>query len=169
MKKSFSDIEVKLSRQDFFYYNWVMAFERPTLPFLIYTLTALALLSILGVFPWARSYALAAFVPLVGYFLWLWLSTQLLWQKFAEEFRQTRQYSFYEEAYRTKIGAKNFDNPYAKLAKVIESRQAFYLFHENGQADILTKDALLRAKESLETMREFLGGRGLEPQKSTFL
>ena len=131
------------------YYNWVMALERPVLPFFIYTFTALTLVSLLNIWPPARVYALIALLPMLGYMLWVWASATRLWRSYPE-LAGPRGYIFKEKSYLVEEASKKTPVAYSELARVVESRQAVYLIRANGSADILPKrfvkdDELLKA------------------------
>lgn len=153
-------LEVALSRQDFGYYNWVMAFERPLLPFFVYSFTFLTLISFFGVWPDGRLFAFAVLVPLMGYLLFVWLGSRSLWPRLPESVR-VRRYHFEQDAYRV-AGEKV---AYRELKRVLESRRAVYLVRPDGRADILPK----RLLENQATFAAFLRAKVADYRRSSFL
>jgi hypothetical protein len=155
-------VEVTLTQGDFMTYNWVLALERPVLPFFIYSFTLLFLAGLLGLWPAARVFALAVLVPMLGYLLWVFLSARALWARYPH-LRVPRTYVFEEDAYLVKAGAHTAAVPYARLRRALASRGALYLLREDGSADILPRRAL---PEGLEA---FIVQRVGEPRRSSFL
>lgn len=151
---------VQLERRDFLYYTWVLALKRPVLPFLLYSFVFLFLLGITGVWPTARVFSLAVFVPLLGYLFWVWSSATTLWARFPA-LREARHYHFKAAAYLLATGQGEVKVGY-KDVQALSSRRAFYLIREDGSADILPRDAL---PEGLEA---FLAAE-FEVERSSFL
>ena len=120
------------------YYNWVMALERPILPFFIYTFTALTILSLLNIWAPARVYAFIVLLPMLGYMLWVWLSATNLWRNYPE-LAGPRSYIFKEKSYLVEEANKKTPVAYADIARIVESRQALYIMRVSGSADILPK------------------------------
>ena len=148
--------EVELERGDFLYFNWTLAFERPLIPFFLYTFVALTLASMLGVWPAGRTFALAVLVPLLGYNLWIWFSGRSLWRRFPQ-LRQPRVYTFREEAYRVRTAAGSHSVPYRDVVQVLESRRGFYLLRADGSGDILPKRAVGDADGCRSLLAEKIG------------
>jgi hypothetical protein len=134
------EVRVALTRREFRYFNWVLAFERPTLRFLLMTFVLLSLASLLGVWAVGRVFALAALVPTLGYVVWLITTTNALWRRHPE-IGAERTYRFREESY-TVTGSAAEEVAWNDLARAIEARPAFYLMRRNGLADLLPKRAL---------------------------
>lgn len=131
------------------YYNWVMALERPVLPFFIYTFTALTLVSLLNIWPPARVYALIVLLPMLGYALWVWASATRVWRSYPE-LVGPRSYIFKEKSYLVEEANKKTPVAYADVTRVVESRQAIYLVRSSGGADILPKK-FIEHSEALKT------------------
>ncbi len=155
----FPAFDVQLERRDFLYYTWVLALKRPVLPFLLYSFVFLFLVGITGVWPTARVFSLAVFVPLLGYLFWVWSSAMTLWARFPE-LRETRHYHFTAAAYR--LGTAQGEAIRYKDVEALSSRRALYLIRKDGSADILPRDAL---PEGLEA---FLAQK-LTVERSSFL
>jgi hypothetical protein len=134
-------IEVRLERSEFMYFNWTLALERPVFTFLMYTFILLTLAGMVGVWPAAGLYALAALVPLLGYTLLVWLTAKRLWHH-VPGIRQPRRYLFKENTYL--VEEEGAINPvaYGTLERVLESRNGFYLMRRDGRADLLPKRVL---------------------------
>ncbi|MDZ7704668.1 MAG: YcxB family protein [Trueperaceae bacterium] len=157
-------VEVTLERRDFSYYNWTLALERPILPFFLYGFFFLVLLSLLGVWPAGRVYALAVLVPMLGYMVWLQITSWKIWRGYPQ-LREPREYVFKDQSYLVKTAKNNVPVSYDKLGEVIESRRAFYLMRDDGSADILPKRKVNSEKE----MRAFLTEKVGEVRGSSFL
>lgn len=132
------------------YYNWVMALERPILPFFIYTFTALTILSLLNIWAPARVYAFIVLLPMLGYMLWVWLSATNLWRRFPE-LAGPRSYIFKEKSYLVEEANKKTPVAYADVARVVESRRGLYIMRVSGSADILPK-RFLEDGDALEAL-----------------
>lgn len=130
--------DVTLTRADFETYNWVTALERPVLPFFMYTFVLLLLADLFRVWQDARLYAFAVIVPALGYMLFVQLSTLAVWRRYPE-LREPKRYTFEEKAYQLKQAGKTATVPYKEIARVLESRRAYYLVRNDGSADILPK------------------------------
>ena len=152
---------VQLSRQDFFYYTWTVALQRPVLPFLVYSFVFLFLLGITGLWPAARVFSLAVFAPLLGYLLWVWTSAQTLWRRYPA-LKETRHYRFTAASYLLGAGKNKVEVNYQDVRQALSSRRAFYLVRPDGSADILPRSAL---PEGLETLLE----EKLTVERSSFL
>ncbi len=137
---------VQLSRKDFFYYTWVLALRRPVLPFMIYSFIFLFLIGMTGVWPAARVFSLAVFVPLLGYLLWVWVAAQTLWARHPA-LKSPRHYHFKAKSYLLGTGAGKVPIAYKDVTQVLSSRRALYLLRRDGSADILPRNSL---PESLE-------------------
>lgn len=163
------------------YYSWVTAFERPILPFFMYTFVLLNLSSLLGVFPGGNLFAFAVLVPMVGYFLLVQITASQLWRRFPQ-LDAPRHYTFKPTLYRIKspeaapaneregstIKRKVTIN-YDQVQQVLSSRRGFYLLRKDGSADIIPKDSLNDQGIKLETMETFLSRYISEPKPSFFL
>lgn len=158
-------VEVALSRGEFDAYNWAFAFERPIFPFLLYTFTLLAFAGLLGVWPAGRAFASAALLPLVAYALYVWQSSRALWARHPE-IAAPRGYTFKAKSYLIAEGGVNTPVAYRDVARVLETRGAFYLLREGGGADVLPKRVF---GEDVEEVREFLKGRVEGWKRSSFL
>lgn len=143
--------DVGLTRADFEIYSWVLALERPVLPFFIYTFALLLLADLFGVWADARLYAFAVVVPALGYLLFVKLSTFTVWRRYPE-LREPKRYTFKEDAYQVKQAGKTAMVSYQELERVLESRRAYYLIRADGSADILPKTGV--AEGRLETLLE---------------
>ena len=139
---------VQLSRQDFFYYTWTVALQRPVLPFLLYSFIFLFLLGVTGLWPAARVFSLAVFAPLLGYLLWVWTSAQTLWRRYPA-LREPRRYRFTAAAYLLDAGKTKVEVNYGDVRQALSSRRAFYLVRSDGSADILPRNALPKGLEPL--------------------
>ena len=139
---------VQLSRQDFFYYTWVLALRRPVLPFLLYSFAFLFLLGVTGVWLSARVFSLAVLVPLLGYLLWVWVSAQTLWTRYPT-LKEPRRYSFKARSYLLDTVHGKVKIPYGDVAQALSSRRAVYLVRQDGSADILPRGALPEGLEAL--------------------
>ena len=133
--------DVVLTRVDFETYNWVLALERPVLPFFMYTFALLLLADLLRVWQDARLYAFAVVVPALGYLLFVKLSSLAVWRRYPE-LREPKRYTFKENAFQVKQAGKTVNVPYKDVAHVLESRRAYYLVRMDGSADILPKRAV---------------------------
>ncbi len=155
-----SEVAVTLTRDDFAYFNWALALERPILPYLFYTFTFLVLVSFLGLWPAGRAFVPAVFIPLLGYLFFVWLATRRLWGRLAEA-DKNRRYRFLETGYRVN-GRETA--AYREVARAIESRRGLYLLREDGSAEVLPK------RDLDENLLAFLKER-LEPvwKRSSFL
>ena len=145
------------------YYNWTLAFERPILPFFIYTFTALVLVSITGLWPVGRLYAFAVLIPLVGYTLFVWLSARGTWRRFPM-IREPKRYVFKEKSYLLEEGGKKTPVAYGEV-NVLTSRRGVYLLRRTGGADLLPK----RSIEDADKLLEFLEQKTGEARGSSFL
>ena len=152
--------DVQLERRDFLYYTWVLALKRPVLPFLLYSFVLLFLLGITGLWPAARVFSLAVFVPLLGYLFWVWSSAMTLWARFPV-LREARHYHFTASSYRLETPQGEAKVGYEDV-EALSSRRALYLIRRDGSADILPRDAL---PEGLEAFLE----EKLEVERSSFL
>ena len=152
---------VQLSRKDFMYYTWVLALRRPVLPFMIYSFIFLFLLGVTGVWPTARVFSLAVFVPLVGYLLWVWVAARTLWSRHPA-LKEPRHYHFKTRSYLLDTGTGKVPVAYEDVTQVLSSRRALYLLRRDGSADILPRDSL---SEGLEP---FLNEK-LTVERSSFL
>lgn len=169
-----------LSRGDFIYYSWVTAFERPVLPFFMYTFVLLNLSSLLGVFPGGNVFAFAVLVPMVGYLILVQVTAAQLWRRFPQ-LNTPRHYTFKPTLYRIKspqaapvseqsdTKKRKVTINYDHVRQVLSSRRGFYLLREDGTADIIPKDALSEQGIKLETMETFLSEHINEPKPSFFL
>ncbi len=133
--------DVTLTRTDLETYNWVLALERPVLPFFMYTFALLLLADLFRVWSDARLYAFAVLVPALGYLLFVKLSSLAVWRRYPE-LREPKRYTFKKDAYQLKQAGKTVSVPYADVARVLESRRAYYLVRMDGSADILPKGAI---------------------------
>lgn len=152
---------VRLARKDFLYYTWVLALRRPLLPFLMYSFALLFLLGATGVWPAARIFSLAVFVPLLGYLLWVWLAALLLWARHPA-LQEPRHYRFKARSYLLDAGTGEVSVAYGDVMQVLTSRRALYLLRRDGSADILPRTEL---PEGLE---DFLAKK-LTVERSSFL
>lgn len=132
---------VQLTRKDFFYYTWVLALKRPVLPFMMYSFIFLFLLGVTGVWPTARVFSLAVFVPLLGYLFWVWAAAQTLWARYPA-LKKPRHYHFKGKSYLLDTGTGKVPVAYKEVTQVLSSRRALYLLRRDGSADILPKDAM---------------------------
>ncbi|MEM7737192.1 MAG: hypothetical protein AAF267_15535 [Deinococcota bacterium] len=137
---------VNLTRGDFIYYNWTAAFDKPILPFFLYTFVLLNLSSLLGVFPAGNIFAFAVLIPLVGYVILVQASASLLWRR-VPQLAAPKHYSFRQKSYRLKTSteqddAANVSIDYADVVKVLVSRRGYYLMRVDGSADIIPKAVL---------------------------
>lgn len=137
----FPAFTVELTRKDFFYYTWVLALKRPVLPFMIYSFIFLFLIGVTGVWPTARVFSLAVFVPLLGYLLWVWVAAQTLWARHPA-LKSPRHYDFKPKSYLLGTGAGKVTVAYKDVAQVLSSRRALYVIRRDGSADILPRSAL---------------------------
>ena len=160
MPASETAFSVQLTQTDFFYYTWVLALKRPVLPFLLYSFVFLFLLGLTGLWPAARVFSLAVFVPLLGYLFWVWSSATTLWARFPA-LREARRYRFTAESYRVEADSGSTKVSYGDI-QALSSRRALYLIRSDGSADILPRDVL---PEGLEA---FLAEK-LEIERSSFL
>ena len=156
-------VDVTLTRGDFMYYNWVLAFERPLLPFFIYTFTALVLVSVTGLWPTGSLYALAVLIPLLGYTLFIWLSAWVTWRRFPM-IREPKRYIFKEKSYLLEEGGKKTPVAFDEV-EVLTSRRGIYLLRRTGSADLLPK----RSVEDTERVLGFLEEKAGEGRVSSFL
>lgn len=152
---------VRLARKDFLYYTWVLALRRPLLPFLMYSFALLFLLGATGVWPAARVFSLAVFVPLLGYLLWVWLAAQSLWARHPA-LQEPRHYRFKARSYLLDAGTGEVPVAYGDVTQVLTSRRALYLLRRDGSADILPRTEL---PEGLE---DFLAEK-ITVERSSFL
>jgi len=152
---------VRLSRDDFLYYTWVLALRRPVLPFLLYSFALLFLLGVTGVWPAARVFSLAVSVPLLGYLLWVWVAALTLWARHPA-LKEARRYRFGARSYLLDAGTREVSVAYSDLTRVLTSRRALYLLRRDGSADILPRAEL---PEGLEA---FLGDK-ITVERSSFL
>jgi len=155
-------VQVTLTRGEFMYYNWVLALERPVLPFFLYSFVLLSLASLTGLWPSGRAFALAVFVPMLAYALFVFLSARRLWASYPP-LRAPRTYVFKEKSCLVKTEKKSVPVPYDALREVLASRRALYLLREDGTADILPKGALPEGFEA------FIAGKIGEVRHSSFL
>ena len=132
---------VQLARKDFFYYTWVLALKRPVLPFMMYSFIFLFLLGVTGVWPTARVFSLAVFVPLLGYLLWVWVAAQTLWARYPL-LKSPRHYHFKAKSYLLDTGSGKVPIAYKDVRQVLSSRRALYLLRWDGSADILPCEGL---------------------------
>ena len=156
-------VSVTLERGDFMYYTWVLALERPILPFFIYTFTALVLVSVTGLWPTGSLYAFAVMIPLVGYTLFVWLSAWLTWRRFPM-IREPKRYVFKEKSYLLEEGGKKTPVTYEEV-DVLTSRRGIYLLRRTGSADLLPK----RSIEDVKGLLGFLEQKTGEGRTSNFL
>ena len=156
-------VQVQLRRGDFMYYTWVSAFERPILPFFIYTFTALVLVSVTGLWYSGRLYALAVLVPLLGYLMFVWLSARGAWRHFPM-IGKPKTYIFKERSYLLEEGGKKTPVPYDDVS-VLTSRRGIYLLRPSGSADILPKESV----EDVVGLLKFLEKKTGEARTSNFL
>ena len=147
---------VRLSRKDFLYYTWVLALRRPLLPFLLYSFALLFLLGATGVWPAARVFSLAVFVPLLGYLLWVWVAAQTLWSRYPP-LKEPHHYRF-----KARIPAGHGHGKGAGGLRRPEAGSDIYLLRHDGSADILPRTELP------EELEDFLAQR-LEVKRSSFL
>lgn len=175
------EVDVALTRGDFMYYSWVTAFERPILPFFLYTFVLLNLSSLLGVFPDGNVFAFAVLVPLVGYLLLVQVTASQLWRRFPQ-LSTPRHYTFKPTLYRIKspqaAPTKEHEDSavkrkvtinYDQITQVLSSRRGFYLLRTDNSADIIPKDALQAQGINAKTMEAFLNKHISEPKPSMFL
>ena len=155
--------DVTLVRSDFMYYTWVLAFERPILPFFIYTFTALVLVSVTGLWPTGSLYALAVLIPLLGYTLFIWLSAWVTWRRFPM-IREPKRYIFKEKSYLLEEGGKKTPVAFDEV-NVLISRRGIYLLRRTGSADLLPK----RSVADVERLLGFLEEKTGEAKRSSFL
>lgn len=162
------------------YYSWVTAFERPILPFFMYTFVLLNLSSLLGVFPDGNVFAFAVLVPMVGYLILVQVTAAQLWRRFPQ-LNAPRHYTFKPTLYRIKSPqaapvSEQSDSKkrkvtinYEQVRQVLSSRRGFYLLRADGSADIIPKDALSDQGIKHEAMEAFLSEHVSEPKPSFFL
>lgn len=162
------------------YYSWVTAFERPVLPFFMYTFVLLNLSSLLGVFPGGNVFAFAVLVPMMGYLLLVQVTAAQLWRRFPQ-LNAPRHYTFKTTLYRIKspqaapvseqsdAKKRKVTINYDYVRQVLSSRRGFYLLREDGSADIIPKDALKDQGIKHDTMETFLSLYIGEPKASFFL
>ncbi|MEM6428206.1 MAG: hypothetical protein AAF708_03125 [Deinococcota bacterium] len=136
-------LTVKLARGDFIYYNWTAAFDKPILPFFLYTFVLLNLSSLLGVFPDGNVFAFAVLIPLVGLIARVQIASSLLWRR-VPRLAAAKNYSFKQKSYQLKTSTEQADTvkvviDYADVAKVLVSRRGYYLIRADGSADIIPK------------------------------
>jgi len=179
------ELDVALTKGDFMYYSWVTAFERPILPFFMYTFVLLNLSSLLGVFPAGNVFAFAVLVPMVGYMILVQATASQLWRRFPQ-LNAPRHYTFKPTLYRIKSphaapaseppANKQSDTKkrkvtinYDQVRQVLSSRRGFYLLRSDGSADIIPKDALREQGIKHEMMETFLSKHVSEPKASFFL
>ena len=156
-------VQVQLRRGDFMYYTWVSAFERPMLPFFVYTFTALVLVSVTGLWPVGRLYALAVLIPLLGYLLFVWQSARGAWRRFPM-IGEPKTYIFKERSYLLEESGKKTPVPYDEVT-TLTSRRGVYLLRPSGSADILPKESV----EDVEGLLRFLKEKTGEARTSNFL
>jgi len=152
---------VRLTRNDYMYYTWVLALRRPVLPFLMYSFALLFLLGVTGVWPAARVFSLAVSVPLLGYLLWVWVAARTLWARHPA-LREPRQYRFKARSYLLDAGKGKVPVAYGDLERMLSSRRALCLLRRDGSADILPRTEL---PEGLEA---FLADK-ITVERSSFL
>ena len=145
------------------YYNWTLAFERPILPFFIYTFTALVLVSITGLWPVGRLYALAVLIPLLGYLLFIWMGARGVWRRYPA-IKEPKRYIFKEKSYLVEEEGKKTPVAYGEV-NVLTSRRGVYLLRRTGGADLLPK----RSVEDAEGFLKFLEQKTGEARGSSFL
>ena len=162
--KSDPHFEVELERRDFLHYNWALAFERPIMPFFLYTFVACALAGMLGVWPAGRLFAFAVLIPLLAYNVWIWVSSRSLWTRYPH-LRQARGYTFKDDAYRVRSPDGAVSVPYLEVTRTLETRAAFYLLRSDGSGDILPK----RLLGDVDAFRQLLKGKVGELKRSSFL
>ncbi len=156
--------EVTIEHSDFMYYNWTLALERPVLPFLMYSFVLLAFSSLLGLWPEGRVFALATISPMLLYALWVVMSANGLWRRYPQ-LQRPRRYRFFEDGYAIDSEEEKTTVPYSDLARVLESRRAFYLVRKDGSADLLPK----RHLPDEEALRTLLSAQVGEMTGSSFL
>lgn len=159
-----ASVDVTISREDFGYYNWAMALERPILPFLMYTFILLAFASMLGVFPAGRAFAGAALIPMAGYLLWMRASISRLWRLYPQ-IRSPRSYAFKAQSLLIRTEKNNVPVSYDSIAKIMTSRRGIYILRKDQSADILPR----RAIEDDALLLRFLESKVSEVRASNFL
>ncbi len=169
-------LTVNLTRADFIYYNWTAAFDKPILPFFLYTFVLLNLASLLGVFPAGNEFAFAVLVPLVGYVILVQASASLLWRR-VPQLAAPKHYSFKQKSYRLKTSTDQTDKTstanvsidYADVAKVLVSRRGYYLLRADGSADIIPKAVLEAHNINLDAFSTWLAANTNVMTSSFFL
>lgn len=158
MTADVTTVRTHLTRHDFMYYNWVLALERPILPFFMYTFVLLVMSSLLGVWPAGRLYAPAVLIPALGYTLFVWLSSRQLWRH-VQQTLTPQTYIFKTKSYLNDDGKTKQAIPYQHIKQLLESRQAFYLVLQDGSASILPKRDVTDSNSLRALIQSKLTGR----------
>ena len=156
-------LEIQLQREHLVHYQWMVALQRPVLPFLAYTSVILVLAALTGIWPQAGAFAPAALFPLVAYLLWVPMSGRALWRRapgLADRRVLVRDPGGY-----VVTGPSGSDRvPWGEVEDALLSSRLLALRRRNGAADLVPwslpgTEALLRAAEDA----------GVEVRRSAFL
>lgn len=158
------EVRVRLNRNDLVHAQWVMALDRPVLPFLVYTSIVLVLLSVTGVWPAAGAFAPAALLPLAAYLAWVPASGRLLWRR-VPGLDSPRTIRWRAEGY-TVEGPTGRDRvAWTDVDSALHSRRMLVIRRRSGMADLIP---LSEAGEAL-AMVPALERAGVEVRASRFL
>ena len=156
-------VQVTLQKGEYRYFNWVLAFERPILPFFLYTFVLVNLASLLGVWPDGRVFGLAILPPLLGYAIWVHTTAGRVWKAYPA-IQRPRTYRFGEESY-TVQGEEREEIPWSRVDQALVSRRGVYLLRSDGSADILPK----AAAGDFEALVGWVQARVTRMKRSSFL
>ena len=144
-------LEIRLPREHLVHYQWMVALERPVLPFLAYTSVILVLAALTGVWPQAGAFAPAALFPLVAYLVWVPMSAWALWRR-VPGLAEPRVLGPDGAGYAV-TGPGGTDRiPWNEVQDALVSGRLLALRRRSGAADLVPRsipgaEALLRAAE----------------------
>ncbi|TVR61159.1 MAG: hypothetical protein EA422_12925 [Gemmatimonadales bacterium] len=158
-------IQVRLRRDDLVHAQWVMALDRPVLPFLVYTSIALVLLSLTGIWPAAGAFAPAALLPLAAYLAWVPASGRVLWRR-VPGLDSPRTIRWGTEGY-TVAGPTGRDRvAWTEVDMALQSRRLLIIRRRSGMADLIP---LSREEGGAGGLVPALERAGTEVRQSRFL
>lgn len=156
-------MEIQLRREHLVHYQWMVALQRPVLPFLAYTSVILVLAALTGIWPQAGAFAPAALFPLVAYLLWVPMSGRALWRR-APGLADRRVLTL-DAAGSVVTGPSGTDRiPWDEVEDALLSSRLVVLRRRSGAADLVP-----RSTPGTEALLHAIEAAGVEVRRSAFL
>jgi len=160
------EVTVRLSRNDLVHAQWVLALERPVLPFLAYTSVGLILLSLTGIWPAAGAFVPAALLPLVVYLTWVPAAGRLIWRR-VPGLDSPRTLRWDEAGYSVEGPTGRDRIRWGQVEAAFRSRRILAIRRQSGALDLVPTEQA--GDDRLADMESALSSAGVELRTSRFL